>query len=486
MKQDQAAVLDSISHYFNVAGDFFEPRTFTFSKPILPNCPHCGKKQKTSSVCLYPNVSMMGYGPLPQDSVSIIATCPQCGNRIALSYQQLRKMLKERGRTVRRAVVLGVLAAAAVAAVAFTTVSTRSADLLAEGRAALAGGNYETAVDKLQSARDWGSADAVYLLSECYRAGNGVPANEQTADELLQEALDKKSGMATYSQAMAQYDAYLAGGAQEDLTAAMEWLNASTAPDAKYQLSLFARAGIGRAASNSEADTLLEEAANAGSIPALCDVTQQLVYNGQASDALEMLEQYPDQENADIIAARGYANLFIEGNSAVATQLLSQASDSGSSWANYYWGEIYYNSMLTGGDRDLASAIQYYQLSSDAGNYRGRVALALSLSVQGGNDEQALALAQDCYDHGYIVAGCTLRLPTTDSTPQLEYANQAAARQYAPAEIWLGSYYSSSDPELSETYLRNAYGDGARREANQSMNWYFEVGEDYFGRSNYT
>ena len=44
MKQDQAAVLDSISHYFDVAGDFFEPRTFTFSKPILPNCPHCGKK----------------------------------------------------------------------------------------------------------------------------------------------------------------------------------------------------------------------------------------------------------------------------------------------------------------------------------------------------------------------------------------------------------------------------------------------------------
>lgn len=485
MNREKAYILDTIDEYRRMAsaqdtGEYFEPVTLEFPQKVTIKCPHCGKNEKISGVTLWPNGGMMGSEDLPADDISIIANCCACGTRIPMTRNSVKKCMEARGSMLRTMVTLIIILVIALGVGIFTLFQVQSAKYFREAQTALSSQQYEQAVDALEKASDWGNADAVYLLSECYRNGNGVPADETMADELFAKALEKGSGYAVYAQAMTSFDTYLSSGDETALTDCITGLQESDAPDAKYQLSLFTRSGIGVKVDTAQADTLLEEAAAAGSTDALCDLAQKLMYEQGTQTALDVLAEYGDENNPDIMAAEGYVQLFSDSGSG--TTLLNQALEAGSAWANYYWGEIYYNSLLTGSSRDITTAQSYFQAASDAGNYRGRYELALCLSVEGDADT-SMTLAQECYNRGYGEAACVIAGNTTDDTKKLDYMTQAADLNYAPAEVWMAWYYHDKDEGKCESYLQRAYLHGARYEANVAAQDYFDVGIDYFGSS---
>lgn len=485
MNRDKAYILDTIDEYRRSAsaqdtGEYFEPVFLSFPQKVTIKCPHCGKNQKIDGVTLWPNGGMMGVDDLPADDISIIANCSGCGTRIAMSRNSVKKSMEARGSMMRTLVLLVIILAVALGVGGFTLFKVQSEKYFREGSTALRSQQYEQAVEALTKASDWGSADALYLLSECYRSGNGVAADEAMADELFAKALEKGSGYAMYDQAMKSFDTYIETADQTALNDCIEGLQESDAPDAKYQLSLLTRSGIGVKVDTEQADSLLREAAEAGSVDALCDMAQVLMYEQGAQTALDFLYDYGDPDDPDIMAAEGYVRLFSDSSSG--TTLLNQAAEAGSSWANYYWGEIYYNSLLTGTSRDVDTAQSYFQAASDAGNYRGRYELALCLSVRG-DTENAVAMATECYNRGYGEAGCVIAGNMSDDTKKLDYMNQAADLNYAPAEVWMAWYYHDKDQGKCETYLQRAYLHGARYEANAAAQDYFDTGIDYFGSS---
>lgn len=486
MKQNKKAyVLDTIQEKrkqaTQQAGAYFEPIQLYLPDKITLRCAHCRHNQKIGELMLYPNGGMMAAGELPEDDISIIANCPVCGNRMALREDTVKKGMAAKGEMVRTLVVLFLVVLVALVGGGTLLLHTQGQKYYQQGTEALADGDYETAVEAFLQAHKMGNADATYRLSQCYRTGSGVPADEELADEMLAQALDRGSDRARYEVGMACFEDYIATGSEESLAECIEYLEQSKDPDAAYQRSLFTRAGVGVTPDASQADALLKEAAEDGSVAALNDLAVQMAGSDQAEEALEVLRGYPDQENPDILAAEGYVNLFCQ-NSDEGTALLDQAVAKGSAWGNYYWGLIYYNSLLTGAERDINGALNYFQQAVNGGSYRGKCELALCLAVLGDSD-RALPMAQDCYNRGYLEAACVLGNATSDETRRLDYMKQAAAVNYAPAEIWMAWYYSGSDASQCEAYLERAYHHGARYEANLTAQSYFDVGADYFGPS---
>lgn len=484
MKQNNKTyVLDTIREKRKQAaqqpGSYFEPIRLHLPDKITLRCAHCRRNQKIGELMLYPNGGMMADGELPADDVSIIANCPVCGNRMALSAGAVKKGMAAKGELVRTLVVLFLVLLVALVGGGTLLLRTQGQKYYQQGTEALEDGDYEAAVEALLQAHKLGNADATYRLSQCYRTGSGVPANEERADEMLAQALDRGSDRALYEVGMACFEDYIATGSEDSLAECIEYLEQSKEPDAAYQRSLFTRAGVGLTPDASQADALLKEAAQDGSVAALNDLAVQMAGSGQAEEALDVLRSYPDQEDPDILAAKGYVSLFCE-DSDEGTALLDQAVAKGSAWASYYWGLIYYNSLLTGAERDINGALNYFQQAVNGGSYRGKCELALCLAVLGDN-ERALPMAQDCYNRGYLEAACVMGNAAGDETRRLDYMKQAASVNYAPAEIWMAWYYSASDTEQCEWYLQRAYAHGARYEANLAAQNYFGVGADYFG-----
>ena len=268
MNRDKAYILDTIDEYRRSAsaqdtGEYFEPVFLSFPQKVTIKCPHCGKNQKIDGVTLWPNGGMMGVDDLPADDISIIANCSGCGTRIAMSRNSVKKSMEARGSMMRTLVLLVIILAVALGVGGFTLFKVQSEKYFREGSTALRSQQYEQAVEALTKASDWGSADALYLLSECYRSGNGVAADEAMADELFAKALEKGSGYAVYDQAMKSFDTYIETADQTALNDCIEGLQESDAPDAKYQLSLLTRSGIGVKVDTEQADSLLREAAEA-------------------------------------------------------------------------------------------------------------------------------------------------------------------------------------------------------------------------------
>ena len=483
MKRNEQNVIQTIDKYRGMAAErenmFFAPRPLALPREIPLFCEHCGKNQKIRLITLYPNAGMMANNDLNHSEVSIIANCPVCGNRMALSAASVKKGMKARVSMIRTLVVLIVILAVLLVMGGMALRSSQSERNYEQGSAAWEQGDYGTAVSFLQQAYKYGNTDAAYLLSLCYRSGEGVPQDVQQADQLLEEALEKKSGLALYNVGMSCFEDYIANGSQQSLTECITYLQDSDDARAKYQLSLMTRTGIGMVPNTDEADTLLRTAAQQGSSAALNDLAVQMAGSGQAQEALEMLQKYGDPEDPDITAARGYVSLFAD-NVEEGTSLLNQALQRGSSWAAYYWGLIYYNSLLTGTERDLNSAANYFQQAVNGGNYRGKCELALCLAVMGDSD-RAQPMAQDCYNRGYLEAACVLGDFASDETQKLNYMKQAASVNYSPAEIWMAWYYSQIDLEQCGEYLERAYMHGARYEANIAAQNYFGVGADYYG-----
>lgn len=485
MKQNKSYVLGTISEYRLKAaqkgGAYFEPIRLTLPDKITLRCAHCRRNQKVAELMLYPNAGMMADGDLPTDDISVIANCPVCGSRMAMSPGTVKKSMAAKGQMMRTLVILVIVLAVTLVGGGTLLRQIQGEKYYQEGTQALEAGDYETAVDALLRAHKYGNADAAYSLSQCYRAGTGVPADTQQADDLLLQALNNGSDRAQYEVGMACFEDYIANDAQSSLEECINYLEQSDEPDALYQRSLFTRAGVGVAPSSTDADSLLKQAAKEGSVAALNDLAVQMAGNGQATDALEMLQDYKDQQDPDIMAAEGYISLFCD-DSAEGTTLLNQALEKGSSWANYYWGLIYYNSLLTGTDRDLNSAANYFQQAVNGGNYRGKCELALCLAVIG-DSERATSMAQDCYERGYLEAACVLGNFCGDDTKKLDYMKQAILVNYSPAEIWMAGYYSTSDSTQCEYYLSRAYSHGARYEANIMAENYLDAAPDYFGPS---
>lgn len=476
-------VLSTIDKLRNEAarqeGLFFEPLPLALPEPVALRCAHCGKMQKADRLMLYPNGAMMAEMNLPGNDISIIANCPVCGSRIPMSRYGVKKSMEAKGSMLRTLLVLAVVLAVTLGAGALVLGRAQGEKLLRQAQASLAAQQYPQAVDALTKAGRLGNADALYLLSECYRSGSGVPADQARAQDLLQQALAKGSGRAQYAAAADCFEQYLSTGSQSSLADCHSLLEKTDDPEAAYLRSQLVRAGIGTAANAEQADQLLEAAARGGNAAALNDCAVRLACNEQADDAEELLRRYGDASDPDILAAQGYVDLF-NGKVSDGTSLLSAAAGQGSSWACYYWGLVYYNSLLTGDARDLQTAYNWFDKASQAGNWRGSCEKALCLSVMG-DTESSLALAKTCYDRGYLEAGCVIGNMESDATRQLDYMQQAASVQYAPTEIWMGYYYHERDPETSLAYLKRAYDHGARYEANLAANAYFGVGQDYFG-----
>lgn len=460
---------------------FFEPLKLELPEAVVLRCPHCRKNQKYSALTLYPNGGMMADGDLPSGDISIIANCPVCGTRMALSRSTVKKSMEAKGSMLRTLVLLVLVLAVTLGAGGLVLGRTQGERLLREGSRALEQQEYGAAVKALTTAAKLGNADAGYLLSECYRQGYGVPADQTMADQLMEQALEKGSGKAAYAAAEAAFETYLATDSQNSLSECHRLLQQSDDPGAKYLRSRLVRAGIGTAANGETADALLEAAAQGGCVDALNDWAVRLTFRGDPDSALELLRSYEDQDDPDVIAAQGYIDLFIS-KVGEGTSLLNRAAEQGSSWACYYWGLVYYNSMLTGAERDIQTAYSWFEMASQAGNWRGSCEKGLCLAVLG-DQETAYALSLDCYRRGYLEAACVLASMEQDATRQLDYMQQAASVNYAPTEIWMGFYYHERDPQTSMDYLRSAYDHGARYEANLAANAYFNVGSDYFGPS---
>lgn len=501
MNEKQKYIIDTIRQHnekavfaaMNGGTSYFEPLRLALPNTMKSLCPHCHKKIKVDHLTLSCNSGVMSAAQdLPAETVSVIANCPDCGSRIALSLRDVKKGLGEGSRTVRNAVVAAVLVLALGGTGVFVVSGKMQAKYYQQARAEMRSGDYESAVENLNRAKRFGSADAVYLLSECYANGTGVAQDADKAQELLEEAAKKGSELASYAVAMRDFEQYLQDGSNSALQACLDELQGNESGEALYQLSLMTRVGIGVSQSMTQANELLRQAAEKGYVNAMCDYAQKLVYAGQADAAKEMLDGYVDQEDLDIQAAKGFVALF-SGDVSSGMQQISNAAAAGGGYGNLYMGDMYYNGTVAA--RDRVRAYDYYLASANAGNYEGKVGLAMCTALDETghrNDEEAAAMAKDCYNRGYVDAACLIGYFhhtgnagfVVDSTEAMRYTMMAADNYYAPAEILMAGMVIASDPSNAsrcEGYLQAAYDHGALTEANLQAMAYLGRGSEYFG-----
>lgn len=495
MNKEQKYILDTIQARDAAArqAEFFEPEVLSLPKAIAPECPHCGKKVKVQQLTLYSNLGVMGAdGDLPRESVSVIANCSKCGTRIAMNSRSVRKLFTEGSTLARNLIVLVVVLAVAGVFGGRFLVGHLQEKYYLQARAELQSGDYDSAVESLTKAKKFGSADATYLLSECYENGTGVEQDSDLARELREEASEKGSKLAAYALAMDSFEEYMETGSASALQDCVDELRTNDSPEALYQLSLMTRVGTGVAQNISEADSLLKQAAEGGCVKALCDYAQKLVYQGEFEEALTLLQGYEDQQNLDVQAAEGFVYLF-SGQANQGIQLISNAAEAGSSYGNLYLGDIYYNGSVAGSDH--SRAYDYYLASAQAGNYEGQVGLAMCTALDSSghrDDSLAWSLAQDCYQRGYVDSACLIGYfkqyglggQTADPTEALRYTTAAADNCYSPAEVLLAGIYKDDAVKCLE-YLQRAYNHGARTEANNLARDYLGYSSEYFGPSTF-
>lgn len=478
----------------NTSG-YFVPVPLTLKSKVKLYCPHCGRKVPCEKITLFPLYGMVDdKGTDLADVVSgsgcaTVAACPACGGRInAGSSRAIKKAWGSLRRLITMLLVV-LLVLAIGFGILFTFIKKHICrDLYEDGRTLLLQQDYDAAVTKLEKARNYGNADAAYLLSECYASGLGVSANDSMAEKLFQEALDDGSDLAAWAAAMDEYEVYLESGNVSRLQACIDELKTNPTGPALYQLSLFTRCGIGTTEDTEEADRLLQQAAEAGYVDAICDWAQWLAYEGDFSGALAVLEPYHELDLPDIQAVEGWVYL-LNHQTEPGMRMLNGAIERGSRYGNVYMGHIYYNGMVAGYPDDHAMANTYYTAAAEAGSYYGLLGQAF---CEAGDDQvRQYEMGEDCFNHGYVEGACVIGYAYKEGRAgknkniddAARYASMAANHDFSPAEILMASIEKErGNMEQCRQYLERAYRHGALMDANAGAKLHLEnAGDQFFG-----
>lgn len=369
--------------------------------------------------------------------------------------------------------VLAVAVGAVLAVLAFVRTSKKKS-LYADAKNAIAQGDYQNAAAKLEQAIEYGSKDAKYLLGTLYLNGDGVEKDETKGQALCNEAFEEGSDYAYYCRAMEDLEEYVDTGDAAKLSDCQNKLEQSDEPDATYQRSLLLRVS----GDADGADQLLETAVKGGSLGAICDQAQYKIYAGDYDGALDVLKKYAYQDDLDLQATTAWVKLH-QGDTSSWQNLINLANN-GCGLANAYLGDIYYDGLIAGQERDFGKAAQYYQIASKADCMRGRIGLSLTMLVNGnGYYEKSFAVAVNAYRRGYVNAGSILGnlmyegLGTEEKHEGMQYIIAAANNCYAPAEMYLASYYyKEGDTDKCYEYLERAYKHDSRADANRNLEAY--------------
>lgn len=381
----------------------------------------------------------------------------------------------------RIGLVGGILAAIVVVVLVVLLVLSqlKKSSVYKDAQQALADEDYATAAALLEESASYGNEDARYQLGELYLQGNGVEADAETGNELRQQALEGGSSLASYGFAMEDLNTYAETGDSTALSSCLERLEASKESEALYQRSLLMRT----AGEIEQADTLLEKAVDADCLAAVCDMAQNYLDSGDNSAAMKLLESYPDQNEPDLQATMEWVSMH-NGESS-AWQAMQLLADSGCGLANAYLGDIYYDGMVAGQERDFNIAYTYYDTAAQQGSVRGELGrLMTSMVRRDGNYDEMYATATRLYRLGYVNAGAVMGnmmyegIGVPEDHTGMQYIIAAANNNYAPAELYLASYYyNQNDLTKCQEYLQAAYNHGSRADANRNAVAY--LGEDY-------
>lgn len=477
---------------------YFVPVSIMLKDKVKLYCPHCGRKIPCEKITLFPLYGMIDdrgndlADVVPGKGCTVIATCPACGGRVnAGGSREIKKEWGSMRRLITVLLIVGVAMALCLSTVFSFLKNYRSGDLYQDGRVSMLRQDYETALAELKKARGYGSADAAYLLSECYARGLGVSTNENMAEELFSEALDNGSDLAAWDVAMDEFEVYLQTGNVSRLQACLDELRSNPSGPALYQLSLFTRCGIGTTADAQAADQLLQQAAGTGYVDAVCDWAQWLAYEGDYGGALATLEPYHELDLPDIQAAEGWIYL-LDRQMDTGLRMLNDAVERGSRYGNVYMGHIYYNGMVSGYAADKSMANTYYTVAAEAGSYYGILGQALCMTEEEDQRHQ-YEIGEDCFNRGYVegayVIGNAYKEGKAGKSKNVDnavkYASMAANHDFPPAEVLMaGIEFELDDTEACGRYLERAYHHGALKEANGLVKHYFEnqgVGDQFFG-----
>lgn len=379
---------------------------------------------------------------------------------------------------------LGILFGAVVAILVVAVIGTMIFRFISRGTTyddalqAMKEGDYAGAATLLEKSASYGNEDALYQLGELYVQGNGVTADPDKGNEMRQEALEAGSSLASYRFALEDLETYVSTGDSAALSSCMEKLEASKEPEAYYRRSLLLRVS----GDLEQADTLLKKASDAHCLEAMCDVAQQYLDEGNTDDAQKLLNKYSDQQDPTLQAAQAWVAMHT-GDS-TGWQTMQSLADAGCALANAYLGDIYYDGMVAGLDRDFNTAFNYYDLASQGGSVRGTLGKLMTGMVRGdSNYDEIFAEASRLYHMGYVDAGAIMGnmmyagMGQNADPSGLQYIIAAANNGYAPAELFLASYYyNENDLDKCRQYLTDAYNHGSRADANRNAIAY--LGED--------
>lgn len=477
----------------NTSG-YFVPVSVMLKDKVKIYCPHCGRKVPCDKITLFPLYGMIDdkgndlADIVPGKGCAVIASCPACGGRVnAGGSREIKKAWGNTRRLITTLLLVAVVMAVCLSAAFNFLKHYISEKLYQSGRTSMLQQDYETALTDLEKARSYGSADAAYLLSECYARGLGVSVNKNMAEELFSEALDNGSDLAAWDAAMDEFEVYLESGNVSRLDACLKKLQSNPSGPALYQLSLFTRCGIGTTAADAEAaDELLQQAAGMGYVDAVCDWAQWLAYEGDFSNALATLEPYHELDLPDIQATEGWVYV-LNHQTDPGLRMLNDAVERGSRYGNVYMGHIYYNGMISGYAADNATANAYYTAAAEAGSYYGILGQAFCETDQWRQYE----IGEECFNRGYVEGACVIgyayeegragKVKNVDNA--VKYTSMAAAHDFSPAEILMAGIECNElgDMETCRDYLERAYKHGAMANANSNAKWYLGADDQFFG-----
>jgi TPR repeat protein len=381
-----------------------------------------------------------------------------------------------------------------------------SAEALARlGALDAASGNWESAIAWYEKAAAAGSIDATLTLARAHQDGNGVQPDMAKAIGYYTQAAEAGSAQAM----MALADAYGDGnGVAKDSVAAEQWRSRAVSSDDPAAAVI--RGDTAYAAEDySRALTEYLTAADAGVAHAMGVVGSFYMYGiGMESPDIQKAIEYLTRGAAlgDADSMISLAALYGNGNGVAADpvrafELVSAAAEAGSAGGYYAVGVAHEFGIGTGGDADLATALEAFRKSADLGHAEALARVArFTLNGMGGleaNKPEALALYARAAELGSDSAMLQLGLDAyyaddyATAKHWFEEAGKLGNRDalYRSGELYAYGLGVTKDDTVATKYYRRAaewgqtdamfslgiayqYGAGVEKSADEAVGWY--------------
>lgn len=238
-------------------------------------------------------------------------------------------------------------------------------------------------IDKYRLAAEKGDLEAQVQLGLMYAKGDGVPQDNQLAQQWWQKAAAKGSAKAQFNMGLLYFDGSL--GVKQDSTQAALWLRKAANQNlasAQYFLAQLLWRGEGVAQNKNEAMQLLRKAADQGEDRAQYMLGYNyLVGQGVSKDidlAVVWWRKSAEQNNVDAMNALG---LCYEDGSGVtrdqkqAIELFRKAAELGGTRAQNNLGRIYYRG--SGVAQNFDEALKFWSKAAEQGDAEARFQLGV-------------------------------------------------------------------------------------------------------------